>query len=139
MNSGAAYNIKPFGLYAAESMRLEKGYRHWKSDLLIEFSPFESGLDMFVKMEKGDFIGKEALSQRDVNWQFITMRIDAITQRLMAVILFLQVMIKLALLPHQVMARAQIHNRLWLCQSRCRPLDLQVGDFATKISSALAK
>ena len=58
-------------------MRLEKGYRHWKSDLLIEFSPYESGLDMFVKMDKGDFIGKDAAAARDVNWQFITMRIDA--------------------------------------------------------------
>ena len=77
MRGGAAYNIKPFGLYAAESMRLEKGYRHWKSDLLIEFSPFESGLDAFVKMQKGDFLGKEALSQRDVNWQFITMKIES--------------------------------------------------------------
>ena len=77
MNSGAEYHLKPFGLYAAESMRLEKGYRHWKSDLLIEFSPYESGLDMFVKMDKGDFIGKDAAAARDVNWQFITMRIDA--------------------------------------------------------------
>ena len=77
MNGGAEYHLKPFGLYAAESMRLEKGYRHWKSDLLIEFSPYESGLDMFVKMDKGDFIGKDAAAARDVNWQFITMRIDA--------------------------------------------------------------
>ena len=77
LNGGAEYHLKPFGLYAAESMRLEKGYRHWKSDLLIEFSPYESGLDMFVKMDKGDFIGKDALAARDVNWQFITMRIDA--------------------------------------------------------------
>lgn len=77
MNSGAEYHLKPFGLYAAESMRLEKGYRHWKSDLLIEFSPYESGLDMFVKMDKGDFIGKDAAAARDVSWQFITMRIDA--------------------------------------------------------------
>ena len=74
---GADYNLKPFGLYAAESMRLEKGYRHWKSDLLIEFSPYESGLDMFVKPEKGDFIGKQALIARNSNWQFITMRIEA--------------------------------------------------------------
>ena len=77
MQGGASYNLKPFGLYAAESMRLEKGYRHWKSDLLIEFSPFESGLDSFVKMQKGDFIGKDALAERQVNWQFITMKIDS--------------------------------------------------------------
>ena len=75
--AGAEFDLKPFGLYAAESMRLEKGYRHWKSDLLVEFSPYESGLDMFVKMQKGPFIGKDALAERPVNWQFITMQVDA--------------------------------------------------------------
>ena len=73
---GAAYGLQPFGLYAAESMRLEKGYRHWKSDLLIEFSPFESGLDHFVKLEKGDFIGREAVMARAKNWRFIMMSIE---------------------------------------------------------------
>ncbi len=75
--AGVEFDLKPFGLYAAESMRLEKGYRHWKSDLLVEFSPYESGLDMFVKMQKGPFIGQEALAERAVNWQFITMTVDA--------------------------------------------------------------
>ena len=71
---GAAYQLKPFGLYAAESMRLEKGYRHWKSDLMVEFTPYESGLDMFVKPAKGEFIGKDALAERAEkghDWQFI--------------------------------------------------------------------
>ena len=77
MTNGSDIPLKPFGLYAAESMRLEKGYRHWKSDLLVEFSPYESGLDHFVKMQKGDFIGKDALADRPVNWQFITMTVDA--------------------------------------------------------------
>ena len=76
-SAGADFGLKPFGLYAAESMRLEKGYRHWKSDLLIEFSPFESGLDQFVKLDKGDFIGKEALQKRAKNWRFIMMSVDA--------------------------------------------------------------
>jgi len=42
-------------------MRLEKGYRHWKADLITEFDPFESNLDRFVSLEKGDFLGKAAL------------------------------------------------------------------------------
>lgn len=58
--AGTSLGLKPFGLMATESMRLEKGYRHWKADLITEFNPFESGLDMFVKMDK-DFIGKQAL------------------------------------------------------------------------------
>ena len=78
-DKGASYHLKPFGLYAAESMRLEKGYRHWKSDLMVEFTPYESGLDLFVKMEKGDFIGKEALTARHQQggaWQFIMAEVD---------------------------------------------------------------
>ena len=58
--AGAQYGMKPFGLYATDSMRLEKGYRHWKADLITEYSPFESGLDRFVALDK-DFVGKDAL------------------------------------------------------------------------------
>ena len=79
MSKADEYHIKPFGLYAAESMRLEKGYRHWKADLMVEFTPFESGLDSFVKMDKGDFIGKEALQARVAagnDWRFIMAEID---------------------------------------------------------------
>ncbi|MCY3675458.1 MAG: FAD-dependent oxidoreductase, partial [Rhodobacteraceae bacterium] len=42
---------------------LEKGYKHWKADLLTEFDPYESGLGMFVR-NKEDFLGKDALVQR---------------------------------------------------------------------------
>jgi len=58
--AGMGFNLKPFGLLATESMRIEKGYRHWKSDLICEFNPFESKLERFVKMEK-EFVGREAL------------------------------------------------------------------------------
>ena len=58
--AGQDLGMVPFGLYATESMRIEKGYRHWKADLLTEFNPMESGLARFVSMEK-DFIGKAAL------------------------------------------------------------------------------
>ena len=58
--AGEAHGLKLFGAQAVESMRLEKGYLHWKSDLLTEFNPLETGLDRFVKMDK-DFVGKSAL------------------------------------------------------------------------------
>ena len=45
-------------------MRLEKGFLHWKADILTEFDPFETGLGRFVRMEKDDFVGKAALEQR---------------------------------------------------------------------------
>jgi len=62
--AGAAHGLRLFGARAVDSMRMEKGYLHWKADLLTEFDPFETGLDRFVKMDKPDFIGKEALAAR---------------------------------------------------------------------------
>ncbi len=59
--AGKAHDMKPFGAHAVESMRMEKGYLHWKADILTEFDPYETGLDRFVKPEKPDFIGREAL------------------------------------------------------------------------------
>ena len=53
-----------FGARAVESMRMEKGYLHWKSDLITEFDPYETGLDRFVKIGKGGFVGKAALEAR---------------------------------------------------------------------------
>jgi glycine cleavage system T protein len=57
---------RPFGLVAAglgafNSLRLEKGYRAWGSDIHTEYSPLEAGLDWATRPDKGDFIGKEAL------------------------------------------------------------------------------
>ena len=62
--AGEAHGLRLFGARAVESMRMEKGFLHWKADLLTEFDPFETGLDRFVRMEKGDFIGKAALEKR---------------------------------------------------------------------------
>ena len=57
---------KPFGLINAgyrciESLRLEKGYRYWSGDISPEYTPYEAGLDFCVKLNKGEFIGREAL------------------------------------------------------------------------------
>ncbi len=62
--AGEAHGLKLFGARAVESMRMEKGFLHWKADLLTEFDPFETGLDRFVKQDKGDFVGREALLKR---------------------------------------------------------------------------
>ena len=59
--AGGEFDLGYFGLYATESMRLEKGFLHWKADLIVEHNPFEARLDRFVKMDKTDFIGKQAL------------------------------------------------------------------------------
>ncbi len=61
-------------------MRMEKGFLHWKADLLTEFDPFETGLARFVKLEKAAFIGKKALMKRHSEGprkQLATLKIDA--------------------------------------------------------------
>lgn len=62
--AGERFGLRHFGNRAIESMRLEKGYLHWKAELLTEFDPFETGLERFVDLDKGDFIGKSGLMAR---------------------------------------------------------------------------
>ena len=58
-----AAGAKPFGMYALNSMRIEKGYRAWKGDLSTDYTLFEGGLERFVKLGKqADFVGKAALA-----------------------------------------------------------------------------
>ena len=59
---------QPLGLVAAgyraiESLRLEKGYRYWSSDIHSEYNPYEAGLGFAVKLNKGHFTGREALER----------------------------------------------------------------------------
>ncbi|MCK0151810.1 FAD-dependent oxidoreductase [Marivita sp. S6314] len=72
---------KPFGMYALNSLRLEKGYRAWKGDLSTDYSLLEGGLDRFVKLDKPqDFPGKAALlseKQQGVKKRFVTLTVDA--------------------------------------------------------------
>lgn len=78
--AGKAHDMKLFGARAVESMRVEKGYLHWKADILTEFDPFETGLNRFVKMDKGDFIGKSALQKhqaRGPRRKLVSLKIDA--------------------------------------------------------------
>jgi dimethylglycine dehydrogenase len=57
-----AAGAKPFGMYALNSLRIEKGYRAWKGDLSTDYSLLEAGLERFVKLDKPqDFPGKAAL------------------------------------------------------------------------------
>ncbi len=62
--AGRYFDLGHFGLYATESMRLEKGYLHWKADLIYEHNPFEARLDRFARLDKTDFIGKQALLEQ---------------------------------------------------------------------------
>ena len=63
MEAGKDLGIKPFGIRAMNSLRLEKSYKLVGTELSIEYSPYESGLDRFVHPNKGKFIGLEALNK----------------------------------------------------------------------------
>ncbi len=61
MEAGADLGLKPFGIRAMDSLRVEKSYRMIGTELSIEYAAYESGLDRFIRPDKGDFIGREAL------------------------------------------------------------------------------
>ena len=59
--AGEDLGLLPFGIRAMDSMRLEKSYRMVGTELSIEYSAYESAMDRFVKPDKGDFLGRDAL------------------------------------------------------------------------------
>ena len=63
MEAGKDLGLKPYGIRAMNSLRLEKSYKLVGTELSIEYSPYESGLDRFIHPNKGNFIGLEALNK----------------------------------------------------------------------------
>jgi dimethylglycine dehydrogenase len=79
VEAGKEFGLRHFGMYAMESMRLEKSYRMWGSDLTREYSILEAGLSRFVRLKKDEFAGKEALllqKETGVPQEFVTLEID---------------------------------------------------------------
>ena len=69
----------PFGMWALNSLRVEKGYRAWKGDLSTDYSLLEGGLERFVDWTK-EFVGKPAMlaeKQAGVKKSFVTLTLDA--------------------------------------------------------------
>jgi glycine cleavage system aminomethyltransferase T/glycine/D-amino acid oxidase-like deaminating enzyme len=60
-NDGRSHGLVAGGYRAIDSLRLEKGYRVWGADITPEDTPFEAGLGFAVKLDKGDFVGRDAL------------------------------------------------------------------------------
>ncbi|MDG4895785.1 FAD-dependent oxidoreductase [Mesorhizobium sp. WSM4976] len=78
-SAGQKHGLKPFGMYALDSLRLEKGYRAWKGDLSTDYSILQGGLERFVKWDKPDFRGKAALlneKQQGVKKRFVTLVVE---------------------------------------------------------------
>jgi dimethylglycine dehydrogenase len=82
MAAGAPFGIKPFGVRAMDSLRLEKSYKLVGRELSIEYAALESGLERFVDFNKGSFLGRDAL----VAWKgkgfqnkLVTLEIEGVT------------------------------------------------------------
>lgn len=76
--AGEAHGLRPFGMLALDSMRLEKGYRSWKADLSTDFTMLQSGLDRWIAWDKPAFVGREALlaeRERGSDKAFVTLTV----------------------------------------------------------------
>jgi len=75
-----ACGAKPFGMFALNSLRIEKGYKTWKGDLSTDYSVLETGLERFVRLDKREnFPGKSAIlveKQRGVRKRAVTLSLD---------------------------------------------------------------
>jgi dimethylglycine dehydrogenase len=80
-SAGEPLGLADFGLYAMDSLRLEKGYRSWKADLTTEYTPAMASLDRFVRLDKpGGFLGQAALKREAVSGppeRFVPLVVDA--------------------------------------------------------------
>ncbi|MGQ0609722.1 MAG: GcvT family protein [Paracoccaceae bacterium] len=80
LRAGKGHGLRPFGMFALNSLRVEKGYRAWKGDLSTDYTILQGGLDRFVDWAKPSFRGKAALEaerQRGVTKRFCTLVIEA--------------------------------------------------------------
>ncbi len=80
--AGKEFGIGMAGMRAMESLRLEKSYRMWGSDMTRDYTPFEAGLDRFVRIDKGEFNGRDALKKQlaaGVPNRFVTVEVHGVT------------------------------------------------------------
>jgi dimethylglycine dehydrogenase len=82
MGAGQKHGIRPFGIRAMMAMALEKSYRLVGREMSIEYAALESGLDRFVHLNKGSFLGRDALvawQQRGFQNRFVTLAVHGVT------------------------------------------------------------
>lgn len=77
LGAGASHGVVNFGTRAMDSLRLEKGYRAWGSELTTEVTPFEAGLDRLVKLEGRAFLGRDALIRSTPRWRCVLATVAA--------------------------------------------------------------
>ncbi len=72
--AGQGFGIANFGLYAVNSLRIEKGYRGWGAELTNEVTMLEAAMERFIRFEKQDFVGRSAtLAQKEkmLSWKLV--------------------------------------------------------------------
>ncbi len=76
--AGAGLGLADFGLYAVNSLRMEKAYRSWGAELTNEVTMTDAAMERFVKFDNRDFVGRQAtLEQENRNLQLIYFEVDA--------------------------------------------------------------
>ncbi|MBL8701104.1 MAG: GcvT family protein [Alphaproteobacteria bacterium] len=82
MDVGRDLGLRPFGIRAMDSMRLEKTYRLIPRELSIEYAAAESGLQRFVPLDRGDFLGRDGLvawEKRGLKNRLVTLEVQGVT------------------------------------------------------------
>ncbi len=79
--AGEAHGLGMCGMRAMDSLRIEKSYRMWGQDLTRDYTPLEAGLGRFVKLDKGEFVGRDALLRQQeagVPHEFVTLEVHGV-------------------------------------------------------------
>ena len=75
--AGQEFGIVNYGLYAANSMRVEKGYKAWGSELTNELTMIEADMPRFINFNKDDFVGKQATLDAPERFRIVYGAVDA--------------------------------------------------------------
>jgi dimethylglycine dehydrogenase len=76
VDAGKEFELAHVGMRAMDSLRIEKSYRMWGQDLTTEYSPFEASMERFVRLNKPEFVGRDALlrqQEEGVPHRFVTL------------------------------------------------------------------
>ena len=75
--AGADFGIANYGLYAVNTMRMEKGYKAWGSELTNELTMIEAGMDRFFQFKKDHFVGRQATLDAPDRFRIVYGEVDA--------------------------------------------------------------
>ncbi|MBL8093330.1 MAG: aminomethyltransferase family protein [Anaerolineales bacterium] len=80
LKAGRDFGLLPYGVLTMQSLRIEKGYPLYGPDITLLHTPYHLGLERFIKFEKRDFIGREALlrlQERGIDTRWVGLVVDA--------------------------------------------------------------